>query len=323
MDVGVCITVYIHPRKLTWNLKITQLQGKIMFQTSILGFHVNFPRCIYYMTWYAWYANMFFCRFFGQDDMGLIYCWWFVWIHCNIAFVRDGICWTAIKANIFGSCLWWQAKVDTVDGDVLHQLVWRINQNKSIFIVFYQLLQDFFHQHKKSLELKKINACKKALLLLGTWKNTPKESSCFSCYQVLWEQFPSEFGRIHVKTWVETASVDTLLLKTNMKPPKIDSWLRWIFFFHWSPFQGTNSFIFSGVPSVMLICPALSFGKDLDLVRKQKEKLDFEQRTGLFKDSRVWVKNAWGTKIYWEIAILLNCLLGSKMAAVARCTGGI
>ena len=32
----------IHPGKLTWNLKITQLKRKIIFQTSIFGFHVNF-----------------------------------------------------------------------------------------------------------------------------------------------------------------------------------------------------------------------------------------------------------------------------------------
>ena len=33
------------PRKLTWNLKITQLKRKIIFQTSIFGFHVNFRGC--------------------------------------------------------------------------------------------------------------------------------------------------------------------------------------------------------------------------------------------------------------------------------------
>jgi len=34
------------PRKMNgWNLNITQLKRKIIFQTSILGFHVNFPGC--------------------------------------------------------------------------------------------------------------------------------------------------------------------------------------------------------------------------------------------------------------------------------------
>ena len=36
----------VHPGKLTWNLKITCLKRKIIFQTSIFGFHVNFQGCI-------------------------------------------------------------------------------------------------------------------------------------------------------------------------------------------------------------------------------------------------------------------------------------
>ena len=36
----------IHPGKLTWNLKITHLKRKIIFQTSIFRFHVSFPGCI-------------------------------------------------------------------------------------------------------------------------------------------------------------------------------------------------------------------------------------------------------------------------------------
>ena len=34
-----------HPWKVTWNLKIIPLKRKITFQTSIFGFHVNFPGC--------------------------------------------------------------------------------------------------------------------------------------------------------------------------------------------------------------------------------------------------------------------------------------
>ena len=36
----------IHPRRLTWNLKITQLKRKIIFQTIIFKFHVNIPGCM-------------------------------------------------------------------------------------------------------------------------------------------------------------------------------------------------------------------------------------------------------------------------------------
>ena len=35
----------LHPWKLTWNLKITQLKRNIIFQTSIFGFHVSFRGC--------------------------------------------------------------------------------------------------------------------------------------------------------------------------------------------------------------------------------------------------------------------------------------
>jgi len=31
----------LHPSKLTWNLKITQLKRKIIFQTTIFGFHIT------------------------------------------------------------------------------------------------------------------------------------------------------------------------------------------------------------------------------------------------------------------------------------------
>ncbi len=35
----------VHPGRLTWNLKITYLKRKIIFQTSIIMFHVNLPGC--------------------------------------------------------------------------------------------------------------------------------------------------------------------------------------------------------------------------------------------------------------------------------------
>jgi len=45
---GVPICFWGYPGKLRWNLKITQLRRKIIFQTSIFGFHVNFPGWILY-----------------------------------------------------------------------------------------------------------------------------------------------------------------------------------------------------------------------------------------------------------------------------------
>ena len=41
-------SINVHPAKLTWNLKITCLKREIIFQNSILGFHVNFQGCIHF-----------------------------------------------------------------------------------------------------------------------------------------------------------------------------------------------------------------------------------------------------------------------------------
>ena len=35
----------IHPGRLTWNLQITHLERKLIFQTSMIMFHVNLPGC--------------------------------------------------------------------------------------------------------------------------------------------------------------------------------------------------------------------------------------------------------------------------------------
>ncbi len=40
----------VHPRKPTWNLKITHLKRKNIFQTFILGFHVKFPGCMSFVV---------------------------------------------------------------------------------------------------------------------------------------------------------------------------------------------------------------------------------------------------------------------------------
>ena len=36
---------FIHPGRLTWNLQITHLERKMIFQTSMIMFHVNLPGC--------------------------------------------------------------------------------------------------------------------------------------------------------------------------------------------------------------------------------------------------------------------------------------
>ena len=42
------IQIHIHSGKLPWNLQITRLQRKLIFQTSILVFDGNFPGCMKY-----------------------------------------------------------------------------------------------------------------------------------------------------------------------------------------------------------------------------------------------------------------------------------
>ena len=44
----------LHPGRLTWNLKITYLKRKIIFQTSIIMFHVNLPGCMRFVSVRVW-----------------------------------------------------------------------------------------------------------------------------------------------------------------------------------------------------------------------------------------------------------------------------
>ena len=45
----------IHPGRLTWNLKITHLERKMIFQTSTIMFHVNLPGCTHIIhVWYIY-----------------------------------------------------------------------------------------------------------------------------------------------------------------------------------------------------------------------------------------------------------------------------
>ena len=41
----VYFTTILHPGRLTWNLQITHLERKMIFQTSMMMFHVNLPEC--------------------------------------------------------------------------------------------------------------------------------------------------------------------------------------------------------------------------------------------------------------------------------------
>ena len=55
---------HIHPWKLTWNLKITPLKRKIIFQISILGFHVNFRGCRFMCIYiYVYILYVFTCGY--------------------------------------------------------------------------------------------------------------------------------------------------------------------------------------------------------------------------------------------------------------------
>ena len=40
----------LHPGRLTWNLLINHLERKMIFQTSMIMFHVNLPGCTFVAT---------------------------------------------------------------------------------------------------------------------------------------------------------------------------------------------------------------------------------------------------------------------------------
>ena len=42
----VILWTWLHPGRLTWNIQITHLERKMIFQTSMMMFHVNLPGCI-------------------------------------------------------------------------------------------------------------------------------------------------------------------------------------------------------------------------------------------------------------------------------------
>ena len=45
-SVWMMIKPYLHPGRLTWNLHITNLERKMIFQASMIMFHVNLKGCI-------------------------------------------------------------------------------------------------------------------------------------------------------------------------------------------------------------------------------------------------------------------------------------
>ena len=47
LSKGYDMRCWIHPERLTWNLQITHFERKIIFQTSMIMFHVNLPGCMF------------------------------------------------------------------------------------------------------------------------------------------------------------------------------------------------------------------------------------------------------------------------------------
>ena len=45
LEIHWGFTSALHPGKFTWNLQISQLKRKVIFQTSVFGFHDHFPGC--------------------------------------------------------------------------------------------------------------------------------------------------------------------------------------------------------------------------------------------------------------------------------------
>ena len=53
---------WVHPGRSTWNLQITHLERKIIFQTSMIMFHVNLQGCrsqMWFRTFYSFYFRCF------------------------------------------------------------------------------------------------------------------------------------------------------------------------------------------------------------------------------------------------------------------------
>ena len=51
---------FLHPGRLTWNIQVTHLERKMIFQTSMILFHVNLPGCRWTSRW--WIAGGFYLQ---------------------------------------------------------------------------------------------------------------------------------------------------------------------------------------------------------------------------------------------------------------------
>ena len=84
----------LHPWNSTWNLRITQLKRKIIFQTSIFRFHVKFQRSIYgYINPYSWAFTDFFARNWVWPMKNLPFSRPFTAIAARLGIFQRGDCW--------------------------------------------------------------------------------------------------------------------------------------------------------------------------------------------------------------------------------------
>ena len=67
----------LHPGKLTWNLQITHLERKMIFQTSMIMFHVNLPGCN--LSWF----------FLVGLSSGQGWWYWFFWLNKPAIYERN------------------------------------------------------------------------------------------------------------------------------------------------------------------------------------------------------------------------------------------
>ena len=54
MKCEMAVSIELHPQGLTWNLQITHLERKMIFQTSMIMFHVNLQGCKRDLHFPAW-----------------------------------------------------------------------------------------------------------------------------------------------------------------------------------------------------------------------------------------------------------------------------
>ena len=73
----------IHPGRLTWNLQITHLEGNLIFQTSMIMFHVNLPGCNRNHHLVGGWTNPFekYYRQIGSSPQGSGWKWTNIWNH--------------------------------------------------------------------------------------------------------------------------------------------------------------------------------------------------------------------------------------------------